>query len=105
MQPGRNDLKIEPDIVDRLHAAGAALYPSLAQIRPSARAGVRAATPDGMPLVGLSRSEPGVLLALGARRNGWLLAPAMADVVGARLRALPAGVFGEAFDPDRFVSR
>ena len=104
MQPGRDDLEIEPEIVDRLHAAGAALYPSLAQIRPSARAGVRAATPDGMPLVGFSRTAPGVLLASGARRNGWLLAPAMADVVVARLRALPAGAFGEAFDPDRFVS-
>ena len=32
-------------------------------------AGVRAATPDGLPLVGFSRT-PGVILAVGARRNG-----------------------------------
>jgi glycine oxidase len=47
--------------------------------------GVRASTPDGLPLVGWS-ATPGVMLAVGARRNGWLLAPLVADLVAAYLK-------------------
>ena len=104
MQERRSDLQIEPEIVDGLHSAAGALFPGLVDAKFSARAGVRAATPDGLPLVGFSADCPGVMLALGARRNGWLLAPAIADVVAARLRALPGGAFEEAFDPVRFVN-
>lgn len=45
------------------------------------RAGIRAASPDGLPLAGLL--EPGLHLALAPRRNGWLLAP----LVGAQVLA------------------
>lgn len=105
MQPGRRDRDIEPDAVTGLQAAASALFPALAQARPRAQAGVRAATPDGLPLAGPSRSDPSIILAVGARRNGWLLAPAMADVVAARLLGLDAGAFGAAFDPARLASR
>jgi len=104
MQTGRDDLEIEPEVVSRLHAAAGRLFPGLAGAAPSARAGVRAATPDGLPLAGFSKDHSSIMLAVGARRNGWLLAPAMADVVAARLRGLPAGAFGDAFDPARFAS-
>lgn len=103
MQAGRGDRDIEPEAVAGLRAAASAIYPHLGRARAVAYAGVRAATPDGLPLVGFSGGPRGIMLAVGARRNGWLLAPAMADVAAARLRGVPAGAFGEAFDPARFA--
>ena len=101
MQAGVADRRIEPDVVRALMAKAVALYPELAQAAFSPGAAIRAASPDGLPLVGPSR-RPGVLLAAGARRNGWLLAPLIADEI-VRLAA------GEAartpvFDPARFAA-
>ena len=104
MQAGRSDRDIEPEAVARLHRAAGELFAHLNGATPKAQAGVRAATPDGLPLVGFSASAAGVMLAVGARRNGWLLAPAMADVIAARLRGMAAGPFGEAFDPARLAN-
>ncbi|MGI9169537.1 MAG: FAD-dependent oxidoreductase, partial [Caulobacteraceae bacterium] len=90
-----------PAQVAGLRASAAAAAPIFAGSPLEARAGVRAATPDGLPLVGASRT-PGVWLGAGARRNGWLLAPLMA-------RALVEALVGDretpdirAFDPARF---
>jgi glycine oxidase len=105
MQVGRNDREVEPEAVARLKAAASLHFPALAGAQPQAQAGVRAATPDGLPLAGPSAAGGEVMLAAGARRNGWLLAPAIADVIAAWLRGLQAGAFGEAFDPARFASR
>ena len=105
MQEGLADRRIDPEAVARLRNAASRLYPALQRATVQAQAGVRAATPDGLPLAGPSRGDARTLLAVGARRNGWLLAPVVADVVAARLRGAPAGAFGEAFDPARFASR
>ena len=105
MQEGLSDRRIEPDAVARLKRAAAGLYPALEGAQVSAQAGVRASTPDGLPLAGPSAADPKTLLAVGARRNGWLLAPVVADVIAARLRGAQAGVFGAAFDPARFAPR
>jgi glycine oxidase len=51
--------------------------------------------------VGASRRN-GVLLAAGARRNGWLLAPLIADEI-VRLAAGQGGS-SAAFDPARFAT-
>ena len=88
MEPGRADLALDPDTVARLHAAAVALLPDLAHTPFVARAGVRAATPDGRPLVG--RSESGLHLCVGVRRNGWLLAPVAAEWVLSGLQGSPS---------------
>jgi glycine oxidase len=64
-----------------LHNEAIALWPKLAQA-PLVESwfGFRPMTPDGLPLVGLT-SLDGVYLATGTYRNGWLLAPAIADLV------------------------
>lgn len=64
-------------------------------------AGVRAATPDGLPIVGPGEGT-GVYVARGARRNGWLLAPLMAEVIVQHLTARPPSAAAKAFDPARF---
>ncbi len=100
MQTGVADRRIEPDVVRGLLAKASALYPDLAQAAFVPSAAVRAASPDGLPLVGPS-SKRGVLLAAGARRNGWLLAP----LVAGEIVRLAAGQGGQtaAFNPARFV--
>lgn len=100
MEPGRSDLALDPAAIDRLHAAAMALLPNLKATPYLARTGVRAATPDGRPLVG--RTSAGLHLAVGARRNGWLLAPVIAAAV---LRELQGGAPRKDFAPSRFNER
>lgn len=99
MEEGVSDLSIDPDAVAHLRARAARLAPQLAGAQATAQAGVRAATPDGLPMVGAS-ALPKVWIAAGARRDGWLLAPTIAQQLAARI-AGEAEVDG-LFDPARF---
>lgn len=83
-------------------ATATSLLPSLAQAPvTSTWAGLRPATPDGLPLLG--RSSTGVWIASGHFRNGVLLAAVSAERIAA---ALVDGVAIDArFDPSRSVSR
>ncbi len=101
MERGRADRTVDPVRVAALRGAAEALLPELAGLEVRADAGVRAATPDGLPMVGPSRT-PGVLLAVGARRNGWLLAPLVAQSVAAYLAGDDQGPYAARLDPRRF---
>jgi len=101
MEPGVNDRAIDAGVVEQLKAFGERLYPALIGADLQARTGVRAATPDGLPLVGPS-ATPGVLLATGMRRNGWLLAPLVAAMIAAYLTGDNPGPFAARLDPRRF---
>ena len=46
-----------------------------------ARVGLRPATPDDLPVIGLSRAMPNLMYATGHYRNGVLLAPLTAQLV------------------------
>jgi glycine oxidase len=104
MEAGRSDRRIDPAELERLRAAAGLLFADLTGARLTGAAGVRASTPDALPMVGPS-SQDGVTLALGARRNGWLLAPLIADIVCAQLAGQPAGEWAARFDPLREFSR
>jgi glycine oxidase len=93
MEVGLDDLTTDPASVERLRSGAVDLFPHLAGAAFSARAGVRAATADGLPLVGASGVK-GVHLAVGARRNGWLLAPMIAGVLLANLTRGPSPYAG-----------
>jgi glycine oxidase len=101
MEAGRDDLTVEPAALTPLLEAGRRLFPALADAPFVGQAGVRAATPDGLPLVGRGR-HPGVLLAVGARRNGWLLAPLVARIIAACVTEGEAGPYAARLDPMRF---
>jgi len=101
MEPGLADRVVDPGQVERLRQAGAGLFPAVAGAEFSVAAAVRAATPDGLPLVGAS-AAPGVFLAVGARRNGWLLAPLAAKIVTACVTGGDPGVHAARLDPRRF---
>ena len=89
MEPGRADLELDATAVADLHAAAIAMLPALAAVPFTARTGVRAAMPDSRPLVGPVTAR--LWLATGARRNGWLLTPLVAQAV---VEGLQGGVCG-----------
>jgi glycine oxidase len=99
MEEGVSDLSIDPDAIARLRARAALLAPQLAGASATAQAGVRAATPDGLPLVGRS-VLPKVWIAAGARRDGWLLGPMIALQLAAQIAGEAEG--DPLFDPARF---
>ncbi|MBV9996187.1 MAG: FAD-dependent oxidoreductase [Caulobacteraceae bacterium] len=101
MEAGVDDAAVDPEVAAQLAAGATALAPALAGLAWRAEAGVRGATPDGLPMVGASRAE-GVLVAVGARRNGWLLAPMMAAETVRAVEGRAAGEFGRLFAPARF---
>ncbi|HQR89748.1 MAG: D-amino-acid oxidase [Caulobacter sp. 12-67-6] len=101
MEFGRDDLSPDPAITNPLLQAAIALRPALAKATVAIEVGVRASTPDGLPLVGWS-ARAGILLAVGARRNGWLLAPLVAGLVAAYLTDKDPGQDGAQLDARRF---
>ena len=101
MEAGRDDLEPDATATQALRAAAWALRPDLDLDEAKVEVGVRVTTPDGLPLVGWS-AAPGVLLAVGARRNGWLFAPLVADMVAAYLTGDNPGPDAAAMDARRF---
>jgi glycine oxidase len=80
MEIGRTDVATDLRAAAHLRMGAIDLFPHLVDTAFRARAGVRLATSDGLPLVGASY-RAGVHLAVGVRRNGWLLAPLIARVI------------------------
>jgi glycine oxidase len=101
MEFGRDDLTPDPLKTAPLLQAAALLRPDLAGVTVTTQVGVRASTVDGLPLVGWS-ARAGVMLAVGARRNGWLLAPLVAGLVAAYLTGKDPGPDAAQFDARRF---
>jgi len=101
METGVADPRPDPAQAAPLLAAGASLFPGVRGLAAKLLAGVRVTTADGLPLVGLS-AAPKVILATGARRNGWLLAPIVAQAVSACVTGREPGPYARLFDPARF---
>jgi len=101
MEAGLDDRHVDPAQVQRLRAAAESLFPALADAPATAMAAVRAATADGLPLAGPARAR-NVLIAAGARRNGWLLAPLVAQVVTAYATGREPGPMAARLAPARF---
>jgi glycine oxidase len=101
METGVSDAAVDPAVARRLLEAAAPLAALLGDpARWKAAAGVRAAMADGLPLVGVGAAA-NMVLAVGARRNGWLLAPLIAHaVLDAVEGRAPAGAAAR-FDPRR----
>ncbi len=103
MEAGVEDPAVDPAKGEPLLDLAARLFPGLANSPYTLSAGIRATTPDGLPMVGAS-TEPGVMLAAGARRNGWLLAPQVARIVTAHVTGADPGPYAPRMDPRRFSS-
>ena len=101
MEAGRSDPAVDETLAMPLLAAGLRLFPGLRGAPVQFAAGVRAATPDGLPMAGPA-AAPGVMLASGSRRNGWLLAPLVAQVIAAHVTGRDPGPHAARLDPARF---
>jgi glycine oxidase len=64
-------------------------------------AGLRPGTPDGLPLLGWDPEMPGLVYATGHYRNGILLAPVTAEIVGSLASGGPPPIDIEPFSPAR----
>lgn len=69
-------------------------------------AGLRPGSADDLPLIGPSRSMPGLWIAGGHFRNGILLGPLTGHILAELIQGRPApfGLDLRTFDPDRFGS-
>ena len=67
-----------------------------------ARAGLRPATPDELPVLGADRDSPAIVQASGHYRNGVLLAPITARVIADLIVEGKRDVCLDAFAPSRF---
>ncbi len=71
-----------PTDIERLRSLAVALLPALSDsLQLEAWAGLRPATPDGLPLLGALPTQPNHFIATGHYRDGVLLAPATAQVM------------------------
>ena len=90
--------------VQSLTSAVAAMLPDAATATMiEARAGLRPATPDGLPIIGISDAAPNVMFATGHFRNGILLAPLTAAMVEAALVDGRMDAMMTETSPDRLV--
>jgi len=100
MEPGERS--VIPDAARceaMLAAAWAVLDEAPRPLTIDWRAGVRGTTPDGLPMAG--RVAPGLHVALGPRRNGWLLGPLIGAVVADATEGRP--VAEPTLHPSRFL--
>ncbi|HTD97361.1 MAG TPA: FAD-dependent oxidoreductase [Edaphobacter sp.] len=96
------DKTVHPADIARLRARAAELLPALADApQLEAWAGLRPATPDGLPLLGPLLGRPHQFLAAGHYRNGILLAPATAHVMAQLLTGETPSLDLSPFAPDR----
>jgi glycine oxidase len=93
-----------PETIQKLRQAALDLVPKLADARIlEAWAGLRPGTPDGLPILGATPT-PGYFVATGHFRDGILLAPATAKVMGQimTLQRVPMDV--SKLSADRFAN-
>lgn len=100
------DRRVTAEGVRGLLAAARELVPALGDADFSgAAAGLRPATPDGLPLVGAAPGLEGLLLAVGHARNGVLLSPITGRLVADQVAGKRLPDAAQAFRPERFGER
>jgi glycine oxidase len=102
MEPGLSDRTPTEAARTSLLDVAERLSPGLSKRPYRLLAGVRASTPDGLPMVGPS-SRRGLFIATGMRRNGWLLGPLVAEIALSYLSGDDGGPHAAALDPRRFA--
>jgi glycine oxidase len=100
------DKTLHPSDIAHLRSLAAALLPPLADAAQlEAWAGLRPATPDGLPFLGALPTEPRHFLATGHYRDGILLAPATAHVMAQLLSGVSPSIDLTPFSPARAVPK
>lgn len=100
MEAGRDDTRIDAAQVEGLKERARTMLPRLDLSQAVPRVGIRAASPDGWPMIGRDRAS-GVLVATAMRRNGYVFAPLAARMMLGFL-AGKTPPEAAAYDPNRF---
>jgi glycine oxidase len=96
------DKTVHPADIERLHTLATHLLPDLAHApQLEAWAGLRPATPDGLPLLGPVPDHPNQFIATGHYRNGILLAPATAHLMAQLLSGEQPSIDLNPYSPNR----
>jgi glycine oxidase len=98
------DSTLDKAALARLHAAAAALVPSLSNTSQlDAWIGFRPGTPDDLPILGALNGSDSLFAATGHFRNGILLAPATAHLMAQLLCGEKPSIPLGPFSPSRFT--
>ncbi len=100
MEAGKADTAVDAGVVTDLVARARTLFPNLDLTKAVPRTGIRAATPDGWPIIGRD-AESGIYIATGMRRNGYVFAPLAARIIADLIDGV-ANPDAFAYRPDRF---
>ncbi|HVC43116.1 MAG TPA: glycine oxidase ThiO [Candidatus Saccharimonadales bacterium] len=96
------DTSVTAGAVYELLREARALVPDVAELElVESSAGLRPGSPDNMPMVG-DATTPGLIIATGHYRNGYLLAPATADAVAGVLAGSAWPDATRPWSPSRF---
>lgn len=96
------DKRIVPETIARLRQSAIDITPELAGASVLEQwAGLRPGTPDKLPILGLTPT-PGYFVATGHFRDGILLAPITAQVMGQLIAGRQSEFDLKAFAPNRF---
>jgi len=102
MEQGRSDTTPDAATTEQLLLKASAVCPELGATEVErVHVGVRGASPDGWPYAGLLR--PGLAVALAPRRNGWLLAPLIAELVTGALQGRDPAPALDRLSPGRMA--
>lgn len=99
------DKLVHPSDIAKLRSLAASLLPALADApQLEAWAGLRPATPDGLPFIGQLPGQKNQFAAAGHYRNGILLAPATAHVMAQLLTGETPSIDLSVFSPARSMA-
>ncbi|HLH09746.1 MAG TPA: FAD-dependent oxidoreductase, partial [Terriglobales bacterium] len=96
------DKRVNPGTIQNLHQQAANLVPGIGEARILEDwAGLRPGTPDGLPILGRTEYD-GYFVATGHYRDGILLAPVTALLLGQMIRAQEPSLALAQFSLERF---
>jgi glycine oxidase len=102
MEEAGYDKRTAVDAIQRMRQAAIRLVPALRPARMlEAWAGLRPGSPDNLPILGATRT-PGYFVATGHFRDGILLAPITAQVMGQLITGARPEPDIAPFSPERF---
>jgi glycine/D-amino acid oxidase-like deaminating enzyme len=97
------DMAVEPDMLARMLRHAAAFTPALGQLDVlRCWTGLRAATPDGLPLIGPSKARRGLWLATGHEGLGITTSLATAQLLAAQMQGESSRIPYQPYLPHRF---
>lgn len=98
------DLAVEPDVLSKMLRRALAYMPDLAELNAIRTwTGLRATTPDSLPLIGPHPNRDGLWLAVGHEGLGVTTAPATAELLTAQLTGSQLPLDPAPFAPHRFL--